>query len=154
MYLRKMRQNLTSEGETRSVKIHTSKTVSTPFVARESKLLYSIGKGESSIHVYDYNDGTFRNEINFHSTEPSICSILFDRKFLDYNTFEIDRFAKYVNSQKVYYVSFNFLRKNPGFEPSLYSPVECGKPALTYAQWVGGEIAEPVKKAINTIEKN
>ena len=150
--IRKVKEDLTSEGEVTGVQIDTSKTVSTPFVDRESKLLYSVGKGEASIHIYDYEDGTFRKGINFASAEPSICSILFDRKCLDYNTLEVDRFARYVNSQKVYYISFTIPRRNPGFDPALYPPVECGEAALSYDQWVGGETAEPVKKEINTIE--
>ena len=150
--VRKVKEDLSSEGEVTGVQIDTSKTVSTPFVDRESQLLYSVGKGEAGIHIYDYSDGTFRKGINFSSTEPSICSVLFDRKCLDYNTLEVDRFARYVNSQKVYYVSFTIPRRNPGFDPTLYPPVESGEPALTYEQWTGGETAEPTKKEINTIE--
>jgi hypothetical protein len=150
--IRKVKEDLSSEGEVTGVQIDTSKTVSTPFIDRDSKLLYSVGKGEASIHVYDYSDGTFRKGINFSSCEPSICSVLFDRKCLDYNTLEVDRFARYVNSQKVYYISFTIPRRNPGFDPSLYPPVECGEAALSYEQWTGGETAEPVRKEINTIE--
>ena len=150
--VRKVKEDLSSEGEVTGVQIDTSKTVSTPFVDRESQLLYSVGKGEAGIHIYDYSDGTFRKGINFSSSEPSICSVLFDRKCLDYNTLEVDRFARYVNSQKVYYVSFTIPRRNPGFDPTLYPPVECGEPALTYEQWTGGETSEPKKKEINTIE--
>ena len=150
--VRKVKEDLSSEGEVTGVQIDNSKTVTTPFVDRESKLLYAIGKGEAGIHIYDYDDGTFRKGINFSSTEPSICSVLFDRKCLDYNTLEVDRFARYVNSQKVYYVSFTIPRRNPGFDPALYPPVECGEAALSYEQWTGGETAEPVKKEINTIE--
>ena len=150
--IRKVKDDLTSEGEVCSVQIDTSKTVSTPFVDKESKLLYCVGKGEAGIHIYDFNDGTFRKGINFSSSEPSICSVLFDRKCLDYNTLEVDRFARYVNSGKVYYISLTIPRRNPGFDPSLYPPVECGEAALTYDQWVGGETSEPVRKEINTIE--
>ena len=150
--VRKVKEDLSSEGEVTGLQMDTSKTVTTPFVDKESHLLYLVGKGESSIHVYDYSDGTFKKGINFSSTEPSICSVLFDRKCLDYNRLEVDRFARYVNSQKVYYVSFTIPRRNPGFDPSLYPQVECGEAALSYDQWVGGETAEPVKKDINTIE--
>ena len=150
--VRKVKDDLSSEGEVTSVQIDTSKTVSTPFVDRDSKLLYSVGKGEASIHIYDYSSGTFIKGINFSSAEPSISSVLFDRKCLDYNTLEVDRFARFVNSQKVYYVSFTIPRRNPGFDSSLYPPVECGEAALTYDQWTGGQTAEPIKKEINTIE--
>ena len=77
---------------------------------------------------------------------------MFERKCMDYNKNEIDRFARYVNSQKVYYISFNIARRNPGFDQSLYPPVESGEPALTFDQWKEGENAEPIKKDINTIE--
>ena len=151
--VRKVKEDLSSEGEVTSLQVDTSKTVSTPFVDRESKLLYLVGKGEASIHVFDFNEGnTFRKGINFSSAEPSISSVMFERKCLDYNTLEVDRFARYVNSQKVYLVSFTIPRRNPGFDATLYPPVECGEPALTYDKWVDGENAEPIRKDINTID--
>ena len=151
--MRKVKEDLSNEGEVSTTQIDASKTVITPFVDKESKLLYLVGKGEASIHVYDFNEGnTFRKGINFSFAEPSISSVLFDRKCLDYNILEVDRFARYVNNQKFYYVSFNIPRRNPGFDASLYTPVECGGAALTYDQWVAGETAEPIKKDINTIE--
>ena len=149
--LRKVNEDLTSS-EVTSVQIDTSKTVTTPYVDRESKLVYTIGKGEANIHYYDYSEGTFKKGISFKATEPSICSVMFERKCLDYNKNEVDRFARYVNSQKVYYISFNIARRNPGFDQSLYPPVESGEPALTFDQWKNGENAEPIKKEINTIE--
>ena len=150
--VRKVKEDLTSEGEVTVLQIDTAKTVTMPYVDRESKLLYTIGKGEGSIHVYDYSEGTFKKGIDYSGSEPSICSVFFDRKCLDYNKCEIDRFARYVNSQKVYYISYSIARRNPGFDKTLYPPVECGEAALTYDQWVGGENAEPVKKDIETIE--
>ena len=149
--IRKVNQDLTSS-EVTSTSIDTSKTVTTPFVDRESKLIYTIGKGEAYIHYYDYSEGNLKQGIDFKATEPSISSVMFERKCLDYNTNEIDRFARYVNSQKVYYISFNIARRNPGFDQSLYPAVESGEAALSYDQWVGGENAEPIKKEINTIE--
>ena len=150
--VRKVKEDLSSEGEVTSVQVDTSKTVTTPFVDKESKLLFTVGKGEASTHTYDFSEGTLKKGLVAKSTEPSIYSVMFERKCLDYNKNEVDRFARYVNSQKVYYVSFTIPRRNPGFDPTLYPPVECGEPALTYDQWVGGENAEPNKKEINTIE--
>ena len=150
--VRKVKEDLSSEGEINSSQIDTSKTVTTPYVDRESKLLYTIGKGEASTHTYDYSEGVLKKGLVAKSTEPSIYSVMFERKCLDYNKNEIDRFARYVNSQKVYYVSFNIPRRNPGFDQSLYPPVEYGEAALTYDQWVQGQTAEPLKKEINTIE--
>ena len=150
--IRKVKEDLTSEGEVTGIQLDTQKTVTTPYVDRESKLLYTVGKGEASVRVFDYFDGTFRKGIDFASAEPSLISVLFERKCLDYNKLEVDRFARYVNSQKVYYISFTIPRRNPGYDKTLYPPVECGEPALTYDKWVAGENAEPVKKEIDTIE--
>ncbi len=149
--LRKVNEDLTSS-EVTSTQIDTAKTVTTPFIDRESKLVYTIGKGEAFIHYYDYSEGTFKKGISFKATEPSISSVMFERKCMDYNTNEIDRFARYVNSQKVYYISFNIARRNPGFDQSLYPAVESGEAALDFDQWIGGQKAEPIKREINTIE--
>ena len=149
--LRKVNEDLTSS-EVTSTQIDTAKTVTTPFIDRESKLVYTIGKGEAFIHYYDYSEGTFKKGISFKATEPSISSVMFERKCMDYNTNEIDRFARYVNSQKVYYISFNIARRNPGFDQSLYPAVESGEAALDFDQWIGGQNAEPIKREINTIE--
>ena len=150
--IRKIKDDLSSEGEVTSVKIDTNTTVTTPYVDKESKLIYAIAKGESMIRTYDYSQSTFVKGIDFTGAEPSISTVMFDRKCLDYNRLEVDRFARYVNSQKVYYISYTIPRRNPGYDPTLYPPVECGEAALTYDQWVGGETSEPVKKDINTIE--
>ena len=150
--IRKVKGDLTNEGEVLSEKIDTSKTVSTPFVDKESKLVYTIGKGEATIHIYDFEEGKFKKGIDFTSAEPSISSVMFDRKYLDYNNLEVDRFARYVNSQNIYYVSFTIPRRSSRYDPTLYPPVECGEAALSYDQWANGETAEPIKKEINTIE--
>ena len=110
--IRKVKEDLSSKGELTGVQIDTSKTVSTAFVDREPKWLYSVGKGEASIHIYYYSDGSFRKGINYSSCEPSICSVLFGRKCLDYNTLEVERFARFVNSQKVYYIGYTIHRRN------------------------------------------
>ena len=150
--VRKVKEDLSSEGEVFSIQVDTSKTVTTPFADKESKLIYCVGKGEASTHVFDYNEGKFVKGISFASSEPSICSVMFERRSMNYNSLEIDRFARYVNSGKVFYVSFTIPRRNPIFDPTLYPPVEAGEAALTYDQWVGGETAEPIKKEINTFE--
>ena len=150
--IRKVKEDLTAESEVTSIKIDSSPTVTTPYVDRESKLVYVIAKGEALVRTFDYSTGTFIKGIDFSKGEPSISTVMFDRKCLDYNKLEVDRFARYVNSHKVFYVSYTIPRRNPGYDPTLYPPVECGEPALTYEQWVGGETAEPIKKEINTIE--
>ena len=150
--IRKVKDDLSAEQEVTSLKLDSSTTVTTPFVDRESKLIYAIAKGEAGIRTYDYSTGSFIKGIDFISAEPSISTVMFERKCLDYNRLEVDRFARFVNSQKVYYISYTIPRRNPGYDPTLYPPVECGEAALSYDQWIGGETAEPIKKEINTID--
>ena len=64
---------------------------------------------------------------------------------------EVDRFVRYLNSQKVYYVNFTIQWRNLEFDPSIYPPIESGEVALTYYQSFDGEAAEPVRKDINII---
>ena len=61
--VRKVKEDLSCEGEVTSVQIDTAKTVTMPFVDRESKLLYTVGKGEGSTHIFDYSEGTFKKGI-------------------------------------------------------------------------------------------
>ena len=89
--LRKVNEDLTSS-EVTSIKIDTSKTVTTPYVDRESKLVYTIGKGEAYIHYYDYSEGTFKKGIDYKGSEPSISSVMFERKCMDYNKNEVQVF--------------------------------------------------------------
>ena len=149
--IRKVNADLSSEGEITGTKIDTSKTISTPFIDKESKLIFIITKGENVIITYDYSQGTFLKGINFHCTEPDIKTVMFNRKNLDYNKLEIDRFVRYTNFGKVYYISYILPRRNPGYDPSLYPPVYSGEAALTYDQWIQGQNSEPIKKEIHTI---
>ena len=150
--VRKVKDDCSSQGEVTSVQIDNSKTVTTIFADRESKLIYTVGKGEARTDTYDFSEGVLKKGLSFKSAEPSIYTVMWERKCMDYNRNEIDRFARYVNSQKVYYVSFTIPRRNPGFDPILFPPVETGEAALTFDQWKAGDNAEPIKKDITTIE--
>ena len=76
-----------------------------------------------------------------------------ERKCVDYNKLEVDRFARYVNTKNIYIISFTIPRRNPGFDPTLYPPLECGEPAMTYDEWTSGKTSEPVKKDVTEIVK-
>ena len=87
--IRKVKEDLSSEGELTAIQIDTSKTVSTPVADRESKLVYTVGKGKASTHIFDYSEGTFKKGINYSSKEPSISTVMFERKCLDYNRIKL-----------------------------------------------------------------
>jgi len=137
--------------EISSYKIDSSKTITTVFADRESKLLYTVGKGEATTHVFDYESGVIYKGIPYASKEPSLFQIMQERKCVDYNKLEVDRFARYVNTKNIYIISFTIPRRNPGFDPTLYPPLECGEPAMTYDEWASGKTSEPVKKDVTEI---
>jgi len=113
--IRKVNEDYTSQGELSSIKIDKSFNISIPFINRELKLLYSVGKNEKFIKVYDYN-GDKLSEINKYNLNfESSYSILFDRKCLD-NNLEIDKFIRYHNINKeLYFISI----KNEAYDDSF-----------------------------------
>ena len=150
--IRKVTPELKSEGPVHKLVIDNLLTITTPFYDHESKLLFTSGKGELSIHVYDFNDSTIHQNMDYKSETPSVSVNMFERKILDYNKCEIDRFIHYNNKKEINFISFKISRKNPAYEPELYPPVSSGEPALTSEQWIGGENKEPVKKEIHLLE--
>ena len=103
--IRKVNDDYTSQGEITSIIVDNSTNVSIPYINREQKLLYSIGKDEKYIKIYEYNGDKF-NEINrYYSNFKSPYSILFDRKCLD-SKLEIDRFIRYNNTNnELFFIS-------------------------------------------------
>ena len=77
---------------------------------------------------------------------------MFERRVLDYNKCEIDRFIHYNNKKELSFISFYIARKNPGYEPDLYPTVSINEVALTYDQWIAGENKEPLKKEIHLLD--
>ena len=72
-----------------------SSAVATPYFDAGSKLLYTLGKGESTIHIFDFNLDKVVKCIDFSSKEPSIAVAMLDRRCVDYKKCEVDRFVKY-----------------------------------------------------------
>ena len=117
------------------VNLDNSSNISTPFVDRESKLLYITSKGGKNIDLYNYYEEKFEKK-QCHSKDPSDLSILFDRRYLDKNNFEIDRFARYSDNKtnKIYYVSFSLDRKDSNKDLIIYP--QSKETFLTYEQWI------------------
>ena len=151
--IRRIQKDINSEGEIISKQIDTYKfsSITSPLINRELKLLYIVSNGEKNINIYDCSGGTFTKIKDFISREPSNITIIFNRKGLDYNKFEIDRLANY-NKNKIYYISFKI--PNTEFNEDFFPPIEYGESALTYEQWIKGETSEPIKKKINDFLKD
>lgn len=150
--IRKVKEDLQSEGPVQKLAIDNLTTIATPFYDHESKLLFTSGKGELSIHCYDLNDSMIYANNDFKAKTPALSINMLDRKILDYNKCEIDRFIAYNNKKEISFISFYIARKNPEYEPDLYPPVSIPEAALTYEQWISGENKEPVKKEIHLLE--
>ena len=85
-----------------SIIIDVYKNTFIPFVNRELKLIYTIGKGEKKIHIYNYIEGKFMKLPTFILNNPSNNSVLFNRKCLYNKKLEIDQFAKYSKYKKIF----------------------------------------------------
>ena len=135
--IRKLNQN-----EITSIQINTPRNgtnISTPFVNNKLNLIYITGKDDNSIKMYDYSEGILKQKYNFGTNKNYIYSVLFDRKILDKNKFEIDRFARYVNNN-IYYISF--ISENKFDDNLLYPSTESSKNRLTYEEWISGKTIE------------
>ncbi len=150
--IRKVKEDLTSEGHVQKLIIDNLLTIATPFYDHESKLLFTSGKGELSIHCYDLNDSIIYQNNDYKSNTPALSLNMFERRVLDYNKCEIDRFLHYNSKKELSFISFYIARKNPEYEPELYPPVSIPEAALTYEQWISGENKEPNKKEIHLLE--
>ena len=79
--IRKVKDDLSAEQEVTSLKLDSSTTVTTPFVDRESKLIYAIAKGEAGIRTYDYSTGNSPDILI--AKKFIIFLILFQEEILD-----------------------------------------------------------------------
>ena len=150
--IRKVEEDLKSKGPVQKIVIDNLLTVATPFYDHESKLLFTSGKGELSIHCYDLNDSIIYQNPDYKSKTPALSLNMFERRVLDYNKCEIDRFLHYNSKKELSFISFYIARKNPEYEPELYPPVAISEAALTCEQWISGENKEPIKKQIHLLE--
>ena len=152
--IRKVNPQNKAEGPVQKLVIDNLTTITTPFYDHESKILYTSGKGELSVHTFDFNDSIIYPGLDFKAKSPALSINMFERKIVDYNKNEIDRFIHYNNNKEISFLSFYVARKNSGYEPALYPPLPSGEPALTYDQWISGENKDPVKKEIHTLQSN
>ena len=149
--IRKVKDDLSIESPVQNLTIDHQSGIPTPYFDYDIKILYVFGRGEGNMHFYDLNDGTVKPCNDYLSSDPTDSIVMFDKKSMDYNKCELDRFAKY-SKKNIFYLSFNYPKKNPDFDESLYPPTFSGEPALTLDEWMGGSNKDPLKKDIRQIE--
>jgi len=74
-----------NQNEISSTKIDDSQATTTPFVNPQFKFIYTIGKDEIMIRVFDYKEENLKIYKTLYPKSKSKYSVLFDRKYLDYN---------------------------------------------------------------------
>ena len=96
--------------EISSIIIDNSTHITTPFVNPILNIIYTVGKEENFIHLYDYSEykeGLLKSLMKFNTMYFSNCSVLYGKKGLDKKKLEIERFARYSKTEKkIYYTSF------------------------------------------------
>ena len=150
--IRKLNEN-NEATPVRSTGVDHSSAIATPYFDKESKLLYTLGKGETTIHIFDFNLGKVVRCINFSSKEPCVAAAMLDRRYVDYHKCEVDRFIKFYDNT-LYTVIFKIPRKVEIFDESLYPLIPSGEPSSTFDEWAGGETKEPIKKKLMKLVKN
>ena len=142
----------TEKNELCRVKIDEQVSMITPYYDHESKLLFTVGKGEGNVNVYDFNETIPYRCLNYSTTIPASAFCMVDRRTVDYNKNELDRMAKWTALNEIMYVSFYIIRREKQYEPSLYRKIPTYEPAMTYDEWINGENKEPEKKEITEFE--
>ena len=114
--IRKVNDDYSNQGEITSIIVDNSTNVSIPYINREQKFLYSIGKDEKYIKIYDYNGDKFYEINRYNSKFKSPYSVLCDRKCLD-RKFEIDKFIRYNNANnELFFISVQDKRTDDSFK--------------------------------------
>ena len=120
---------------------YTSVTI--PYVNPELKLIYCVGKEESTIKIFDYYTGSLKKNNEFKALETNNCSIFLNRQYLNKSKQEIDRFARYTKNRNIFYVSFNLLQ-GQNFDGILYPDTEFLNPQMNSNDWIIGKKFEKI----------
>ena len=122
--------------EVDSIIIDTSANICTPFVDRELKLIYTVGKDESKIRMFDYSEQKFKKLSTFNSKISSAYSVFFNRKCLDNKKIEIGRFARYSkDNNSIYYASF-MINNEKEFSEHLLSKNHFENSLINFDDWI------------------
>lgn len=137
-----------------AIKIDENSGIMTPFYDHESKILYITGKAEKFIHTFDFNYEKIKHTFNYQPKDAGIITTMVDRKGVNYNDCEIDKFIKVTKDNSLVYESFYVFRKKYEYDPILYPKVPNGEPCMTYEEWIEGGNKEPIMEEITQRNTN
>ena len=141
--IRKSNEGLYNNYFFSSIEINQYTSVTVPYVNPELKLIYCVGKEESSIKVFDYCTGSLKKNNEFKALEQNNFSVFLNRQYLNKSKMEVDRFARLTKNRNIFYVSFNIL---PGqnFDGILYPSEDFSKPQMNSNDWIIGKKFEKI----------
>ena len=154
--IRNHNNNFLNEGELASIQIDKSKSdIFTPFINKELKIIYILGKEKSSFNAYIYNNRKLEKIKTDDTKTPSICSVLLDRKYLNKKGSEIDTFLNVTKDYKnIYYSSVVYSPKNNKPINSLKLFPEENNIALSFEEWIEGKNIEKKGDKQEIVNKN
>ena len=107
----------------------------TPYVDQELKIIYSIGKDDNYVKVFDYSKGTLQQCLKYRCNEHNKFTIQLNRKFLNKEILELDKFASLTKNNNIIYVGFTFDNLKIKDFGVLYPNEELSKTPLISEQW-------------------
>ena len=111
-----------------------------PFVDNELKIIYTVGKYEKDIKIFDYSQGKLQKCKPHMCSQINNFSIFMNRRYLDKNNKEIDRLIRYTASKEIYYVGFKDTKlTNQNFIENIYPNEDLELQHLTSEQWFSGK---------------
>ena len=131
--IRKIKDNQSIESSVQNLNIEHQNKI--PYFYYDIKILYSFCRGEGNMYFYDLNNCTVKSCNDYLCSHPIDSIYKFDKETLDYNKCEFAKFGKY-SRKNIFYLSFNYTKKNPEFDESLYPPIFSGEHALILDEWI------------------
>jgi len=124
--------------------IDTSSGLIMPFFDRDTSVLFLAGKGDGNIRYYEIVDEApyIHYLSEFKSANPQRGMAMLPKRGVNVSDCEIVRMLK-LGVKLMEPISFQVPRKSDIFQPDLFPDCFSGEPALTCAQWIGGENSTP-----------
>jgi len=132
--------------------IDNSSGVIAPFYDEDSDIIFMAGKGDGNVRYYEFvHDADPKNMIVFlsqySSNDSGAAYGAAPKRACDVNANEIMRIYK-ITGTRAEPLQFTVPRKSELFQEDLFPPCRSDEPALTGAQWFGGENSDPKTKSL------
>jgi len=127
-----------------SQNVDTAAGILMPFYDDDTNMLFLAGKGDGNVRYYEIvDDKPYIHYLSeYKSATPQLGMTMLPKLAVNVSACEINVLLK-VCTGYVEPISFTVPRKSDIFQDDIYPPTKSDKPALTAAQWLAGQTAEP-----------